>query len=227
MTRGIRFASRYGFAVDPDVVQAIAYNAHRIVQISGERIWSEFAQIICAPHVARHVDMINNVMQFVIPNIHRVDWQRVSNAPQNVAVRFGMIMAYAGITGDQVRPIARRMACENDMIAQVRAIVDYVGVEYSTRSDVRVGVFHAGQNFWYVAQAIIGMFDNYYPANMHAQIQYDGDCVSIAQIVVDGNEVRSMGYEGVEIGRVQRAIIHAIMQDEIPNERNAIMGREW
>ena len=58
MLRAIRFATRFGFAIDPDTYSAIRESADRLAIISAERIRAEFVKIVMSPNASMGLEML-------------------------------------------------------------------------------------------------------------------------------------------------------------------------
>ncbi|MFC7336438.1 CCA tRNA nucleotidyltransferase [Haloferula chungangensis] len=58
LLRAIRFATRFGFAIEPGTWQAIKDQAHLLARISPERIRDEFSRIITCPNRANGLDQL-------------------------------------------------------------------------------------------------------------------------------------------------------------------------
>ena len=72
MLRAIRFAARFGFALDPSTQQAIARNAEQIQVVSGERTGIELIKILEHPsrYWAWEKLFETGLTQYVIPELH-------------------------------------------------------------------------------------------------------------------------------------------------------------
>jgi len=72
MLRAIRFAARFGFALDPNTQQAIVRNAEQIQTVSGERTGVELTKILEHPsrHWAWEKLVETGLTQYVIPELH-------------------------------------------------------------------------------------------------------------------------------------------------------------
>ncbi|MFN7735620.1 MAG: CCA tRNA nucleotidyltransferase [Pirellula sp.] len=72
MLRAIRFAARFGFALDPTTQQAIVRNAEQIQAVSGERTGVELTKILEHPsrHWAWEKLFETGLTQYVIPELH-------------------------------------------------------------------------------------------------------------------------------------------------------------
>lgn len=76
--RVIRFASRYGFEIEPQTVREIAKQYERLANISTERITSELRQIVVSPEFPFFLSSYDFLFSFIIPELNSL-----FNFPQN------------------------------------------------------------------------------------------------------------------------------------------------
>lgn len=69
--RCIRFASRYGWAIDRDVRESMCRNAHRLEIITTERIHTELDKMLTCKHPVMALELLRDIgaLQFVIPEL--------------------------------------------------------------------------------------------------------------------------------------------------------------
>ena len=51
----------------------------------------------------------------------------------------------------------------------------------------------------------------------------DGACVRIDQLAVRGGDLAELGLAGVQIGRTLRALLDAVLDGTVPNDRESLM----
>ncbi|HUT01258.1 MAG TPA: CCA tRNA nucleotidyltransferase [Phycisphaerae bacterium] len=71
MLRAVRFAVRLGFAIEPLTAAAIRAHAHKIVAISGERIFDELSKMLGVPSAARALEGMDELglLRRVLPEL--------------------------------------------------------------------------------------------------------------------------------------------------------------
>lgn len=71
MIRALRFHCKYGFAIDPETLDAIKRNAERINIISGERIRDELTKIMLLGKLAEAIRMMDtlDLLRHILPEI--------------------------------------------------------------------------------------------------------------------------------------------------------------
>lgn len=74
MLRGIRFATRLGFQIEEDTLEAIHQNRKRIGIVSQERISDELNKIMAAPQPGRGFLLLDEtgLLEIIFPELHRM-----------------------------------------------------------------------------------------------------------------------------------------------------------
>ncbi|WP_210650975.1 CCA tRNA nucleotidyltransferase [Nocardioides sp. SYSU D00065] len=78
MMRAARFAAQLGFAVAPDVVEAMTAMAGRIEIISAERVRDELVKLVCAPHPRLGLTLLvdTGLAAYVLPELPALALER-------------------------------------------------------------------------------------------------------------------------------------------------------
>lgn len=56
------------------------------------------------------------------------------------------------------------------------------------------------------------------------EILHEESCFSIRDLAVNGHDMMSLGYQGPAIGKVLQECLDAVLDEQIPNEKNALMA---
>lgn len=82
MLRAVRFAARFGFAMEEDTFCAIHDNAQKIAQVSDERVRDELTRMLCEGHARKAFELLDatGLLREVLPEIARM--KGVEQPPQ-------------------------------------------------------------------------------------------------------------------------------------------------
>ena len=72
--RALRFASVYGFAIDPATDAAIHELKHTLVDVAAERIRVELMKLLCGDGAGEILRAYPDVLQVIMPPLSKVDW---------------------------------------------------------------------------------------------------------------------------------------------------------
>lgn len=56
------------------------------------------------------------------------------------------------------------------------------------------------------------------------EIEKRGDCISLKDLAVNGNDIMELGYSGKAVGVVLEELLQAVISEEIPNDRDALIS---
>ena len=59
--------------------------------------------------------------------------------------------------------------------------------------------------------------------SLMAEIQAENACLSLKDLAVNGHDLMAMGYTGKEIGQMLNALLEQVMDEKLPNEKEALL----
>ena len=95
LMRGVRFAVKLGFAVEPDTYAAICRQAEGLSRISRERISEEFQRILTSPEPERGISLLadTGLLPYVLPNgISPMGAGDLSSLPADFTIRCACLL---------------------------------------------------------------------------------------------------------------------------------------
>ncbi len=129
MLRAVRFAARFGFAIDPDTYAAISEMAPRLAIVSGERIRDEFVKIVMCARAAWGLETLREtglLSQFapelcamcgVTQNIYHIYdvWTHTLRTLDSVPTESGMILRLTALLHDVGKVETRSVDADGDV----------------------------------------------------------------------------------------------------------------
>ncbi len=114
--RALRFASTYGFSIDPETDVAIHALKHTLTGVAAERIRAELAKLLCGPGVGKILRVYRDVFYVIMPQLapmngfdQRTQWhcydvwehtvRAVESIPPTETLRLTMLLHDAGKPG--------------------------------------------------------------------------------------------------------------------------------
>lgn len=206
--RALRFASRFGFAVEAETAAAIHAQYETLRDISGERIWAELAGIVMGEYAAPVLRSFADVLDFILSGAKPF----ADDAPPELEIRMALLLRERGAAAlDGLRcERALRRAVEELLAAEKP--VDDLGL---WRLSLRYGAARARQ---------IALMHGWTAEAAKASL-VRCPCPSLRSLAVDGNDLRVRGIEGAAIGECLAALADAVLRGECPNEREALLAR--
>jgi len=215
MLRAVQFAARFDFNIEAQTMHEIQKNASKIREISPERILIEFDKIvkkgkpIVGAKLLRQTGLYDQIFG-VSRGINLADFNAVRTMGEFI---FGLI-------GHSVSNVADFY--KNNLKGDLET--------YNELKALEVGSKFTGDR-----KTIFDMF-KIYPKSIDTNI-FGGEFsnvvsymrsrnipFSLKEVPVSGNDLMEMGYQGKEIGNMFVDILSKIYKEELPNEREAILG---
>ena len=102
----------------------------------------------------------------------------------------------------------------------VRRLLSTLGNEdFFLLTEVMKGDNRAKQSFCYERVRVIEA--------MQAKAQKiigENQCIKISDLAVDGNDMLELGYSGKAVGDILKSVLEAVIDEKLPNEREALLG---
>lgn len=241
MLRAVRFSGVLGFDICQDTLNAIKVLASTITKISRERIQAELEKLIMSSHPDRLTLLYNTrLMQYIfeqewkLPHNEDTDEKLAARlltiAPKNHYIRWALFITC--INADNV---LRSLKFDNATIRICNQMLKYKdevlsGFEPELRhSIVKVGKDIFGE--YYLPYRMTLAADNSglmeelrNVATAYEAIIRRGDCLSVGDLAVNGNDIRALGIsEGKQVGCILNKLFELVLTDYSKNNREYLL----
>lgn len=210
MLRALRFASRYGFAIEARTAEALLAHREQLRYVAQERILSELGMIDYALVDARFLP----ALQVAVPELVSLD--APSGLPPEPAIRLASLLR--GLSPD---PILLRLRASKALRERVNALV----AEMDTPLDAdpvsirrllsRVGPGAAAQ--------LMVLTGNDAAAQVLREVLLRGDAYAVGQLDISGKDLVKLGLAGKQVGLALRSLLDQVMEGALPNERHKLL----
>lgn len=214
--RALRFAVRLGFSIEEQTAQAMNAAAPTLEHIARERITEELRGILGSVGCQAVWNDYMPIWRQVLPGVKEIAGAALGT-PLDFVLRLVLIGYRSGadvterlcLTRIERKAIARLTAALDEPIPTdvigVRRLVAAHGAE---DADALLRLWHAlGRD---VEQAGAWL----------CECTERGDCMSIEQLAVSGADVEA---PPAQIGAILRTVLDAVVSEQIPNERDALI----
>ncbi len=239
--RALRFSSVLGFTPDRECSDAVISLTHLLEKISRERIWAELGKLLCGQSCSEILAAYPSVIAFVLPELCE---DNVKNAAERIAsldrlypghrdlcLRCALLLS--DITLDKATAAVDSLKTSRD---EKRRILDFI----KHRSDL---ISSAGG---YEIKKLISRTHDGFPSDLAVFLSAVGDitksdadriireeeciisrgeCRSLTQLALGGNDLISLGFRGQAIGSTLSALLDAVMRGECGNERGELEAK--
>ncbi len=225
--RAVRFASQLHFEIEVNTKNAIFTKKDLLSYISLERIHEEMDGFLNAEKCASYLDTYREVIAVFLPEIKDVPhWdtvlKQIDNAPSDAVVRTAVL--FTGLPDPSV--LCRRLKYTNAEIKTITSLIKYRDTCIADRVSMRkfLSIYHEDFTVYlHYRSALDPSFAADDAAALYQQIIDHHDCTSLAQLAVSGNDIKALGYSGKMIAEKLTELLNAVMEDQIPNEKEELM----
>ena len=249
MMRAIRFSAQLSFDIHPDTYDAINKLSDTIKQVSMERIQVELTKTLVSDNPEK-VELFysTGIFAAVLPEISRIFEGRYR---QNALcmVRFTEntpVLRYAALLNslepEEARSLLRRLKMDNHTVDSVTAIVaNSKGKIDENEPAIREALNRLGKDLMNnllihsealakAKEEITGVMlpgtHNHIVAvrKMMEGIINRGDCFTIKDLDITGNDLIEYGMSGSQIGRTLNELLHVVMDNPKLNDKATLIA---
>ena len=223
MLRAVQFAARFGFKIEDNTFKAIVTNAHKIKEISPERILIELEKIISKGNPFQGFDILQKTGLY--KNIFGFDFKgdpsMVTDSKRLSEFLFAITQRDSYESPDTLHSLLlKKLKVENDTAAEIYCLeLAWHKPKSRNRYESRVLgalMFKQTPNCFKLTmlpQDIIKTFGEF----------NKGLPKQIKELAIDGNELMALGFKGKDIGEKQKLIMSMIYHDKLKNNKETIL----
>ncbi len=208
--RGLRFAARLGFALEPQTAAAMHRKKELLKEIAAERVFAELCGLLQGDYAAQILQAHRAVLEVVLPEMGAVE--DVFGPPT-----FGMARLLAKAQ-DPAKPLARLKA-PNAFKAEVLMLIENQQLPRpKDRQELyRLAVALGAENLRKV-YAYQGWDDRALEAFLAER-----PCLSVKDLAISGKDLLALGYQGPAIGKTLEDLLRQIATAQLPNTRESLL----
>ena len=227
--RALRFASTLGFEIEERTATAVRERAYLLSSISRERVYVELKKLIMGVDAVRILTEYADVIAPTLCglNIKRLPCESRLGAAQ-MHTRFSALFL---LNSDSPAEHAERAFTElkTDKLTRSRVSAPLFAYECVGFADVKETLRHLCA---YGEQTVKDTLDlgilcerfgeresENYAAALASGIPY-----TVGQLKIKGGDVAALGFRGQSIGEVLSALLDAVIDGRVANERSALLG---
>ncbi|MBQ8302872.1 MAG: hypothetical protein IJX97_04945 [Clostridia bacterium] len=227
--RALRFSATLGFDIEENTAAALRDKKHLLKNVSAERIYTELRKMISAPYAYSVVDGYSDVILAVIPSLDRILLPREElfvNADYVCRLLSVFYLSSADPTGafydactalrtdSHIRDIGLRALSavgRYDLLDEISLclLLRDFGIEVAS---CLVGL-----------EVLLGNVDKKSVPLLQKVID-SGACYRLSDLAVGGEDMKSIGISGKDIGNTLNELLTAVIDRRLPNEREELIA---
>ncbi len=238
LIRAVRFAVRFGFAIEPATAQAIVRFAPHITGISGERILDELTKMLSRESAGEALALLEQTQlaQAIIPELFAAParWPAAVRRVQSIQVRRDALLALSAVLAElphkDIVAITRRWGASNQMRDCTCWMAAHLN-DWANAADMPLCGFKrllANANFARLSL----LWRHEEKEQRHSQAQSRRIASRVRAIpaeqiapapLVSGDDLKAMGLrEGPALGKILRALYDAQLNEQITDRAAAM-----
>ena len=227
--RALRFASVYGFRIDPATDAAIHALRHTLADVAAERIRVELAKLLCGAGAGDILRAYPDVMQSIMPQLAQVDWPSTVAAleasPPTETFRLALLLHL--LAPAEAKAVLASLKPDNGTRDWVLMLVTNQNYDFQpTRQSLLKALSLFGETETYelltVRQAK-GATDVEALRDVLGDVLWDGICYSVKDMAVNGRDMLALGAKGKAVGETLNHLLSLLIAEKLPNERDALL----
>ena len=219
--RALRFASVLDFSIDPATSRAIYKTAHLMKNVSRERILVEWTKLLTGVGAYRIINEYFDILKSVIPGITLA---RVPSA-EAFMNEFPEVRELALFSSaEEYAAAMRELKSDNGRRLRGEAVLSLLERGIDSEDDVARLLVDGGVPVAHYAVSLyrlLGFGDK--SATLASLLESDRS-FALSTLAVNGDDIRSIGFVGRDIGRVLRKLLCATATGKVQNERAALLS---
>lgn len=249
MMRAIRFSAQLGFDIDSKTYAAIVELAPAIRQVSMERVQVELAKTIMSdnPFYVKRYEQTGLLRENLSYMDEILSGKLVKNAmamlkyaPKSTVLRYAAIFNMG--EPDRVKAELKALKLDNYTVDTVTKLVAYSKDTIEENEPaVREAVHKYGKELLALMfeneearintkEEIVGISLSSQRLHlnrikkMYEDIISRGDCISIKDLDITGNDLMEYGLSGVQIGKTLNELLHIVIENPKLNEKSTLLA---
>ncbi|MBQ9545450.1 MAG: CCA tRNA nucleotidyltransferase [Clostridia bacterium] len=226
--RAFRFASVLGFDIEKDTLSTALKMCPTLENVSAERLSSELEKLLKGENAAKVLSLCPGLIRALFPELERTDGEhqnvcRLIGKTKSFEVRLALL---AGAPAANARNLLKRLKFSNAVTDAVCAVIEN-GENLPEDRASRKLLFGAQRELFGVICAYHCLVTGEDPApleDLEKRLKESGECVSLAQLEVSGDEIKALGFSGRKIGETLGLLLKKVVSEELRNDKNELIG---
>ena len=228
--RALRFASVYGFDIDPATDAAIHALKHTLKDVAAERIRVELLKLLCGQGAGEILRAYPDVMQVIMPPLAKVDWAATVAAVEKVATSsesLRLTMLLHQLSPADAKSVLMSLKPDNFTRDWVLALVTNQNFAFQPKRHsllTALALFGKAQTYDLLAvRRAKSMTDCEALEDVLGDVLLDGVCYSVKDMAVNGRDLMALGAKGKTVGECLNHLLGLLLKEELPNDRDVLL----
>lgn len=233
--RGLRFAARFGFIIEPETLAAMRSCRELLYDISVERLRDELLGMLRGAGAERLLRARYDILSIVLPELDETAYSAGAGLvgalnreyPVDTvsdAARFAALIS--SLPHETAEDCARRLRLDRRAIRRIRDILLHIRREYADRVSIKRLLSEVGAD---VAVDVLRLALLLGTASTETlswleKIIENGECISLSRLKINGDILLRLGAKPRDCGRVLARIFDEVLCDRLENDPERLIS---
>lgn len=227
--RAIRFASQLGFEIEENTSKAIMDLKYSLRYVSMERIHEEFTRFLSGEGCVSLFYPYRKVISIFLHEIDAMDeeWEslikHLKASKKDPDIRMAILLTSHCFSDP--KNTLRRMKYSNADILKITQMIAHQKDPIETRKDILhlLNTLQCDFTDYMEYRNAMDQTEHTDAYQIYDSIRKNGDCYSLKQLAINGNDLLKAGFQGKEISETLQKCLSSVMNGNIPNTREALL----
>ena len=231
LLRALRFAARLCFDVEESTHEALLALAPLIEKVSRERILTELNGLLVAKDFEKIMTVYRSVIECAVPEIRSISQSdylsalRAMTYPDlDLSLRWAALLHPLG--EEMAYQTLKNLKAPNRLCEDASRLAGHA-LSPMTAQTAKVFMNRLGEGLAKKLCRLQGVL-NVIPDADAVRAEIDrvlesGECYTLANLAVTGNDLKAIGVTGRDIGKTLNDLLENVMNGHLPNEKEALL----
>ena len=233
--RGLRFAARFGFIIEPETLAAMRSCRELLYDISVERLRDELLGLLRGAGAERLLRARYDIISIVLPELDETAYSAGAKLvgalnreyPTDTvsdAVRLAALLS--ALPATDAEDCARRLRLDRRAIRRIRDISTYIARGYTDRVSVKRLLSEVGADVAVDVLRLAALGGTASPEAVEwlEKIIENGECISLSRLKINGDILLRLGAKPRDCGRVLARIFDEVLCDRLENDPERLIS---
>ncbi len=224
--RAIRFAAVLGFIVEKETKNSALSKAHLLSAVSAERIYTEWKKLLSGKAAYEVISEYSEILsRFLFEEKIILPKREMFDAAEAEERQLSIFYLSLQNAPERFSEFCDRMKTDAKTKRNGVVALSNVSQSLNTPKEVRLATVRLGREVVSLIlkiKALLGM--EALPAHELGSVLSEGYPLTLSELCVNGDDMRSLGYEGREIGKALEGLLIASASGEVKNERAELLA---
>lgn len=225
--RAVRFSAVLGFEIEEKTAKSAAEKSGLLAAVSPERIYAEFKKLIGGEYAYSVLENYPEIFSvFFLKKINLPEKELFNRASSEVR----LISVFALSTENPTEAFldfCERMRTDSKIKRLGQAVLENLNLPLPNRNEILLLISELSESAVRTlceVRGLVGISDTPKEKELDELLSL-GYPLSVSALKVDGEDMKSLGFFGREIGAALKRLLTLVLLDEVKNERNALLTR--